>query len=93
MALLLDSLVFLVCKFWLQVSKDTSLNSVFDLEVRFDSVPESSRWWTPEFERRIDTMLRFVIDWSDGFLTEIRVRHCSDRSLLFIVERYVDCDL
>ncbi|KAL6975701.1 F-box protein skip1 [Sarracenia purpurea var. burkii] len=81
--LLLDSLVFvslviLVYKSWLQVSKDPSLNSVFDLEARFDSVPDSSRWWTPEFERRIDAMLRSVVDWSDGSLIEIRVKHCSD---------------
>ncbi|KAL6964806.1 RING-type E3 ubiquitin transferase [Sarracenia purpurea var. burkii] len=86
MTLLLDSLVFLVCKSWLQVSKVASLNSVFDLEARIDSVPDSSRWWTPEFERRIDAMFRSVVDWGDGSLTEIRVNHYSDRSLLFVVE-------
>ncbi|GFS34851.1 SKP1 interacting partner 1 [Actinidia rufa] len=78
----------LVCRSWLQTSKDPSLNSVFDLETRFDSAPaESNRWWTPEFERRIDAMLRSVVDWSDGSLTEIRVRHCSDVSLSFAAER------
>lgn len=78
----------LVCKSWLSACKDPSLHSTFDLESQFDSSCESSRWWTPEFERKIDSMLRCVVGWSDGNLTEIRVRHCSDRSLNFVAERY-----
>lgn len=79
----------LVCKSWLQASKDPSLHSVFDLESSFKSRPsQSSRWWTPEFERKVDNMLRSVVDWSDGRLVEIRVRHCSDRSLSLVVQRY-----
>ncbi|XP_058186110.1 F-box protein SKIP1 [Rhododendron vialii] len=76
-----------VCKPWLQASRDPCLNSVFDLENRFDSAAESARWWTPDFERRIDAMLRSVVDWSEGSLTEIRVRHCSDGSLSYVAER------
>ncbi|KAA8535380.1 hypothetical protein F0562_030383 [Nyssa sinensis] len=76
-----------VCKSWLQASKDPCLNSVFDLETHFDSPTESPRWWTPEFERKIDAMLRSVVDWSDGSLSEIRVRHCSNTSLSFAAQR------
>ncbi|OAY31845.1 F-box protein SKIP1 [Manihot esculenta] len=77
----------LVCKSWLSACKDPSLHCTFDLESQFDSSCESSRWWTPEFERKIDSMLLCVVGWSDGNLTEIRVRHCSDRSLNFVAER------
>ncbi|CAK7338171.1 unnamed protein product [Dovyalis caffra] len=77
----------LVCKSWLLACKDPSLNTVFDLDSEFDSVTESPRWWIPVFERKIDSMLRSVITYSDGSLTEIRTRHCSDRSLTFAAER------
>ncbi|GAB2267498.1 F-box protein skip1 [Dionaea muscipula] len=78
----------LVCKFWLQACKDPSLNTVFDLEPHFgSSSAELARWWSPDFERKVDAMLRSVIGWSHGSLTEIRVRHCSDRALIFAAER------
>ncbi|XP_062157750.1 F-box protein SKIP1 [Alnus glutinosa] len=77
----------LVCKPWLQACMDASLHSAFDIEPHFGSAFESSRWWTPEFERKIDSMLQSIVVWSDGFLSEIRTRHCSDRSLLFAAER------
>lgn len=85
--------IMLVCKSWLQASKDPSLHSVFDLESSFESSfeshpRESFRWWTPQFERKIDNMLRSVVNWSDGGLTKIRVRHCSDRSLSLVAQRY-----
>lgn len=79
----------LVCKSWLQACKDPSLNSVFNLESRFDSVTELPRYWIPEFERKIDSMLLSVVVWSDGSLTEIRVRHCSDRALSLVAERFL----
>lgn len=79
----------LVCKPWLNACKDPSLNSVIDLESHFGSATELPRYWTPEFERRIDSMLRSVALWSDGSLKEIRVRHCSDRSLSLVAERCV----
>ncbi|KAL5547526.1 hypothetical protein UlMin_002757 [Ulmus minor] len=74
-----------VCKSWLEACKDPTLHSVIDLETHF--VPESARWWTPEFERKIDSMLRSVVEWSDGSIKEIRIRHCSNRSLAFAAER------
>ncbi|KDP38696.1 hypothetical protein JCGZ_04049 [Jatropha curcas] len=77
----------LVCKSWLNACKDCSLNSTFDLDALFDSSTELSRWWIPEFERKMDSMLRSVVAWSDGSLTEIRTRHCSDRALCFVAER------
>ncbi|KAJ4709571.1 F-box family protein [Melia azedarach] len=76
-----------VCKSWFSASKDPILHSVFDLETYFESLAESPRWWTPDFERRIDSMLRSVVEWSEGSLTVIRARHCSDRSLNFAAER------
>ncbi|KAL0289257.1 UNVERIFIED_CONTAM: F-box protein SKIP1 [Sesamum angustifolium] len=76
-----------VCKGWHEVCKDPCLNSVLDLECHFDSTPELPRFWTPEFERKIDNMLESVVVWSAGSLTEIRVRHCSDRSLSLVAQR------
>jgi F-box/leucine-rich repeat protein 2/20 len=60
---------------------------VFDLEPYFDPVNESPRWWTPEFGWKIDCMLRSVIQCSGESLVEIRVRHCSNRSLSLVSER------
>ncbi|CAI9783031.1 unnamed protein product [Fraxinus pennsylvanica] len=79
-----------VCKEWLQVCKDPCFNSAFDLETHFDSVTDSPRFWTPEFESRIDNMIGSVVGWSGGSLTEIRVRHCSDRSLSLVAQRCPD---
>ncbi|CAI9098793.1 OLC1v1035500C1 [Oldenlandia corymbosa var. corymbosa] len=77
----------LVCKSWLEACKDPCFNSIFDVEAQFESLTELPRYWRPEFERGIDSMLRSVVGWSDGSLTEIRVRHCSDRSLCLVPER------
>ncbi|XP_030511045.1 F-box protein SKIP1 [Cannabis sativa] len=82
-----------VCKSWMHACKDPSLHSAFDLQSRFDSVLESPRWWLPEFERKIDSMLRSVVDWSDGSLTQIRTRHCSDRSLSYAAERCLNLEI
>ncbi|CAA2963324.1 F-box SKIP1-like [Olea europaea subsp. europaea] len=76
-----------VCKAWLQECKDPTLNSAFDLETNFDSVIELPRFWTREFESRIDNMIISVVGWSSGSLSEIRVRHCSDRSLSLVAQR------
>ncbi|KAL3535127.1 hypothetical protein ACH5RR_003588 [Cinchona calisaya] len=76
----------LVCKSWLRACREPCFNTVFDLETRFDSATELPRHWTPEFERKIDSMLQSVVLWSDGSLTEIRVRHCSNRSLSLVAE-------
>ncbi|KAL0726620.1 hypothetical protein Bca4012_022713 [Brassica carinata] len=77
----------LVCKTWMSTCHEPSLNTIFDLETRFQSFPESINWWTPEFENKVDAFLRSVVDWSEGGLTEIRVRHCSDLSLSYAAER------
>ncbi|KAG6411520.1 hypothetical protein SASPL_129603 [Salvia splendens] len=75
-----------VCKAWHQACKDPYLNSVLDLESHFVPANELPRFWTPEFERRVDNMLRSVVVWSSGSLTQIRVRHCSDRSLALVAQ-------
>ncbi|KAK2632518.1 hypothetical protein EUGRSUZ_L01446 [Eucalyptus grandis] len=77
----------LVCKSWLRASADPSLHTAFDLEARFESSRESIRWWSPEFERRVDAMLRSAVGWSDGSLAAIRARHCSDHALDLVAER------
>ncbi|XP_050215147.1 F-box protein SKIP1-like [Mercurialis annua] len=77
----------LVCKSWLNASKDSSLHSIFNLQTHFVSLPESSSWWTPQFESKIDSVLRSVVVWSDGSLTDIRTRHCSDFSLNLVAQR------
>ncbi|CAH8358743.1 unnamed protein product [Eruca vesicaria subsp. sativa] len=76
-----------VRKSWLAVCRDPYLWSSFDLEPCFESYPESAQWWSPDFERKIDSMIRSVVDWSDGGLTEIRVRHCSDHALSYAADR------
>ncbi|CAO2823101.1 unnamed protein product [Amaranthus hypochondriacus] len=77
----------LVCKPWMEACRDPSLNTVLNLEPYFELSAESTRWWTPEFERRIDAILLSVSNWSHGLLTEIRVRHCSDHALIFAAQR------
>ncbi|KAJ8768056.1 hypothetical protein K2173_020996 [Erythroxylum novogranatense] len=76
-----------VCKSWLGACKDPTLHTTFDLESLFDSSAESPRWWSPDFERKIDFMLLSAVGWSQGSLTVIRARHCSDRSLNSVAER------
>ncbi|XP_074273644.1 F-box protein SKIP1-like [Silene latifolia] len=76
-----------VCKPWMEACKDPSLHKVLDLEHYFESSTESTRWWSPEFERKIDGILKSVVDWSDGSLLEIRLRHCSDHSLFYAAQR------
>ncbi|WZZ47317.1 hypothetical protein YC2023_043576 [Brassica napus] len=76
----------LVCKTWMNVCHDPLFNTIFDLETRFQSFPESINWWNPEFEDKVDSFLRSVVDRSEGGLTEIRVRHCTDRSLSYAAE-------
>lgn len=76
-----------VCKSWHHACKDPSLYSVFNLEPHFESRNESPLWWTPSFQRKIDSMLRSVVGWSDGSITEILVRQCSDQSLALVAER------
>ncbi|OVA01344.1 F-box domain [Macleaya cordata] len=77
-----------VCKSWFHACKDPPLFSVFDLETVFESGTESSLWWSPDFERKIDSMLQSVVNWSGGvIIKEIRIRHCSDQSLSFVAER------
>ena len=76
----------LVCKSWLQACTDSSLHSSFDVEPHSGTNTDSPRWWTPEFERKIDCMLRFVV-WSDHSLTAIHTCHCSDLALSFAAQR------
>lgn len=78
-----------VRKSWLTVCRDPYLWSIFDLEPWFESYPESTHLWSPDFERKVDSMLRSVVDWSDGGLTEIRVRHCSDHALSYAADRSI----
>ncbi|KAM3269968.1 F-box protein SKIP1 [Capsicum chacoense] len=75
-----------VCKHWFQACKDPKLNSVIDLETQFRESDNESRS-NPEFEQKIDSMIRSVVGWSDGSLTHVRVKHCSDRSIALIAER------
>ncbi|XP_057760845.1 F-box protein SKIP1-like [Arachis stenosperma] len=76
----------LVCKSWLRAFKDPSLHTIFNLDPQFDPPPELLTWWAPDFERKIDSMLSSIVRWSHGSLIEIRVRHCSDRSLALVAE-------
>lgn len=78
----------LVCKSWFNAFKEEpSLHSVFNLDPYFDKPLESPRWWTLQFESQIDSMLRSIVQWTHIFLTQIRIRHCSDRSLALVAQR------
>ncbi|KAI3944771.1 hypothetical protein MKW92_034570 [Papaver armeniacum] len=77
-----------VCKSWIHACRDPCLFSVVDLESVFSSKTESSVWWSPEFERKIDSLLISVVNWSGGInIKEIRIRHCSDQSLSLVAQR------
>ncbi|KAL5067977.1 hypothetical protein RYX36_018865 [Vicia faba] len=77
----------LVCKSWFTAFQEPSLHSVFNLEPYFDSPSESPRWWTLQFESKIDSMLLSTVQSPHQFLTQIRIRHCSDRSLNLVAQR------
>ncbi|CAH2077443.1 unnamed protein product [Thlaspi arvense] len=77
----------LVCKTLMNVCQDPSLNTIVDLETPFLSIPESIDLWTCEFEAKVDSILRCVVDRSEGGVTEIRVRHCTNQSLSYVAER------
>jgi len=49
---------------------------------------ESPHWWTLQFESKIDSMLRSIVQSTHIFLTQIRIQHCSDRSLTLVAQRY-----
>ncbi|KAI3832721.1 hypothetical protein MKW98_002267 [Papaver atlanticum] len=62
--------------------------SVVDLESVFYSKTESSLCWSPKFERKIDSLLISVVNWSGGInIKEIRIMHCFDQSLYFVAQR------
>ncbi|KAG2243841.1 hypothetical protein Bca52824_094308 [Brassica carinata] len=78
----------LVCKKWMNVCQDTSLNAVLDLETEFLSSTDTTiYWWSPEFEEKVDSIIRSVVDQSQGELKELRVRHCTNESLSYVAER------
>ena len=79
----------LVCKTWTKLCHDPSLNITLDLEAEFLSSEDSNHWWSPEFEEKVDSTIRSVVDRSKGGLKEIRVRHCTDQSLSYVAERYL----
>lgn len=78
----------LVCKSWFAAFQEPSLHFVFNLEPYFDSPSESPRWWTLQFESKIDSMLLSIVQSTHQSLTQIRIRHCSDRSLNLVAQRY-----
>lgn len=78
----------LVCKAWMNVCQDPSLNTVLDFEAEFLSSTESIYWWSSEFEEKLDSTIRSAVNQSEGGLKEIRVRHCTDQSLSYVAERY-----
>ncbi|KAL6183949.1 hypothetical protein ACLB2K_045359 [Fragaria x ananassa] len=63
----------LVCKSWLLACKDQHLNSCFVLEPA-KSLPESTRWWAPEFGRKVDSILRCSPNATDASMAGIAFR-------------------
>ncbi|RZC89874.1 hypothetical protein C5167_035869 [Papaver somniferum] len=61
-----------VCKSWIHACKDPCFFSVVDLEYVFYSKTESSLWWSPEFERKIDSLF-FVVNWSGSNCPNLKI--------------------
>ncbi|KAF8097500.1 hypothetical protein N665_0286s0011 [Sinapis alba] len=83
----------LVCKTWMNICQDPSLNTILDLEADFMSSPDSIYWWSPKFEEKVDSTIRSAVDQSQGGLKEVRVRHCTNQSLSYVAERCPDLEV
>ncbi|CAH8352863.1 unnamed protein product [Eruca vesicaria subsp. sativa] len=77
----------LVSKTWANLCQEPHLNTILDLETEFLSSEDSKYWWSHEFEKKVDSTIRSVVDKSQGGLIEIRVRHCTDQSISYVAER------
>ncbi|KAJ0989839.1 hypothetical protein J5N97_008195 [Dioscorea zingiberensis] len=77
----------LVCKPWLEAARDPALFEAFDLEVFFVGFPDVAAWWTPAFQRRVDSMVRLVASCGGPVVRLLRVRHCSDYALELVADR------
>ncbi|KAM0942776.1 putative leucine-rich repeat domain superfamily, F-box-like domain superfamily [Dioscorea sansibarensis] len=79
--------VMLACKTWLEAARDPALFESFDLEPFFGRFPDAAAWWTPAFQRRVDSMVRLVAVVGGPTMRTVRVQHCSDRALELVAER------
>eukprot|EP00252_Welwitschia_mirabilis_P015479 TRINITY_DN34023_c0_g1_i1.p1 TRINITY_DN34023_c0_g1~~TRINITY_DN34023_c0_g1_i1.p1 ORF type:complete len:308 (+),score=52.13 TRINITY_DN34023_c0_g1_i1:156-1079(+) len=77
----------IVCKGWLKAFRDPFLWRELDLEKYFESNRETAFQWSSEFEKRMDRMIKVAVDNSQGFLTKLTVRHCSDDALSYVAKR------
>lgn len=82
--------VMFACKTWLEAARDPALFESFDLEPFFGRFSDAATWWTPAFQRRVDSMVRLVAVVGGPTLRTVRVRHCSDRALELVAERLVE---
>ncbi|GLJ48127.1 hypothetical protein SUGI_1016180 [Cryptomeria japonica] len=76
-----------VCKSWFKASRDPFLWHVVDFEQYFGRTRENAFWWTVEFQKKIDRMVKIAVDCGGGNLRELHVRHCSDESIAYMAQR------
>ncbi|KAJ7559083.1 hypothetical protein O6H91_04G069400 [Diphasiastrum complanatum] len=77
----------LVCKAWLGAVMEPACWERADMEECFSTRQENSEWWSVGFERKMDVMIRAVVDRSLGRLLELRTRHCSDEAVSYAAFR------
>ncbi|KAH7430036.1 hypothetical protein KP509_09G079900 [Ceratopteris richardii] len=77
----------LVCKAWRTASLDRACWQRVNMESCFCNRTESSAWWQPVFEGKVDYMLKLSVNRSAGSLLELSTRHCSSSALIYLVSR------
>lgn len=79
----------LVCKAWCRASMDSACWERVNMEDCFRKREETSMWWEPSFEKKMDYMVKLVVDRSRGNLRELSTRHCSNAALCYLATRCV----
>lgn len=77
----------LVCKAWCRASMDSACWERVNMEDCFRKREETSMWWEPSFEKKMDYMVKLVVDRSRGNLRELSTRHCSNAALCYLATR------
>lgn len=77
----------LVCTTWRNASLDSACWERVNMEDSFRKREETMMWWQPSFEKKIDYMVKLVVDRSRGRLLELSTRHCSNAALSYLASR------
>lgn len=77
----------LVCKDWFRAFQDPSFWQIVDFEKYFARKRDTASWWSTEFEKKMDKMVKLAVDYSHGDLRELHIRHCSDEAVTYMAQR------